>query len=207
MKWTQIAFHIAWNQESEKPKQWMDCAIADAIIGNVMHTFKRDKMIWWRFHRRAARDEHGHIFRFGLYAKKSVGKRWYDEVLEHSVTRALKSNGLIDATTKTRKDGVADENWPEMTQAAWYPFIQGASECWLSLVRALWLTHGKEFGLDWGVDADDIDVENLEEGYQAVNDKIAEMWNEDMTHPLLHHLNAVFGYGWMNARVTIPMRF
>jgi hypothetical protein len=41
----------------------------------------------------------------------------------------------------------------------------------------------------------EVDVEALESFYQKIDQKLVTTWETEGGHALLHHLNALFGYG------------
>lgn len=196
MKWTQIAFHIRWNQE-ESVSLWLDALIAAEICKPVLDGWAFH-LTYWRFHRRARADEAGHIFRVSVYMKKADAKRLIEDIEGNSLTVKLLDSGLVNKITTQRKKDVADGAWDLPIQRAWYPFIQGVCGCWVSLV--------KEFAKDPRQQSDKTLI-GLCEVYMSVDKRIGEVWRDDLSHPLLHHLNAIFGYGGMKARVTIPIEF
>lgn len=196
MKWTQIAFHIRWDYEQDPPR-YLDTLIACEILQPILED-EMDNLIYWRFHRRACKDHAGQIFRLSVYAKKKFGERIIEDVLADPLLEKLQASGLVSNVTTERKEHIADERWHESIQSAWCPFIQGVCGCWLSLA----MEYAKE-----PRKLCDGTVIGLCEAYICVEKKLSEVWREELSHPILHHLNALFGYGHMNVKATIQMQF
>lgn len=192
MKWTNVAYHVDWDY-AQKPSLWIDALIAAEFASPILKEYQPD-LTFWRFHRRARPDHAGHIFRVSIYAPKGISK-----IIRAKLKKAAKpllKAGLLTAINYERKKEVQDERWDTEIREAWPAFMQGVSEFWLSLIlHYVSDKRGKGKLLE------------LTGVYCGAEDQLCTLWTEELSHPLLHHLNALFGGYPMEAKVILPMRF
>lgn len=189
--WWRAKFRLHWPRETE-PDFSYHLLIADQIVSPVIDQF-RDKLILWRFHRRAARDDAGHQFTFLYYAKRQ------DSVLIQQAIRAdpmisqLREGGVLDALLFTGAkrngsnlvEGTSDTMWPVEIQKSWPYFIMGVSQSWLDLIAR---------ERDGAGEVDQYSMVQLVDYYDQLNDRIVDKWGRFGRHAYLHHINAIFGY-------------
>lgn len=173
--------------DGESPQWHIDTLLAGEVVAPVFEHRYRDILIW-RFHRRAADDDHGHVFSFIFYATAAGAQRVYSELDAHPVLAQLRQDGqvtrvLFDDLAEISRPAIedtSDENWLPVVQQAWPAMIMGASRMWLEIVTSLAAEQPGELG--------------LEDRYRAVNDEVSRIWREQGQHAVLHHLSAIYGY-------------
>ncbi|MGD9042454.1 MAG: hypothetical protein PVG06_02015 [Desulfobacterales bacterium] len=190
--WWSARFHMPWPQE-EEPSWHTDLLIAHKIVEPVLLQFK-DHIRFWRFHRRAARDEAGHRFSFIFYASAETAFQVFEGLRSNTVLTALAYSGRIieegydnpDRIVKPRIKDTSDPNWPSAVQKSWPYFIMGVSQMWLNLISET-VADMPNAEVPSGLD-------EYEEFYKEVNATITALWEDNGRHAFLHHLNALFGY-------------
>ena len=187
--WHSCRATLAW-PEGTAPDFSLDVLLAYAVYRPVLAQHG-EQLAFWRFHRRAARDEAGHRFSFIFRS---------DGVTAGRIERAIRDNvhlqwalhdGLIetlDCADGGAWSGVAmtassDPAWPDSLQRAWPYFIQGSSQLWLELIAA-----------EMPPLTPEIDLASLQEAAKTAQDRVSVIWRNQGRHALLHHLNAIFGY-------------
>ena len=81
--WWICRFKISWPPGVEADGT-VDLLLAHAVVGPVLHEHSKD-LSWWRFHRRAVRDETGHQFSFLFYSTPSVSLQIMDALRESKI--------------------------------------------------------------------------------------------------------------------------
>jgi hypothetical protein len=173
--------------EGESPQWHIDTLLAGEVVAPVFEHHYRDILIW-RFHRRAADDDYGHVFSFIFYSTAEGAQRVYNELGVHPALAQLRRDGLVTRVAfddlgsimRPAIEDTSDENWLPVVQQAWPAMIMGASRMWLEIVTSLAADQPEELGL---VDR-----------YLAVNDEVSRIWREQGQHAVLHHLSAIYGY-------------
>lgn len=190
--WWRARFSVKWPQNTE-PSWHTDLFMAHKIVSPVLYRYK-DKITLWRFHRRAARDPYGHQFSFIFYCPPETANHIYnafrcDERLKEMTTAGVITQATYDdpsMITKPNIEDTSDVNWSSHIKRSWPYYIMGVSQMWLNLIAQIAEhTSGGE------------DPSSLKENqafYEQVNESIKELWKEQGSHALLHHLNAMFGY-------------
>lgn len=186
--WYRIGFEITW-PENQEPSWYMDALLADRVVAPVIKQY-RGNIRLWRFHRRANRDAAGHRFSFIFYSSGITSAQIIAAVKNQpSLQKLLTEKKLVrvdyadpQINDKPHIEDTSDPSWPLMVQKTWPSFIMGASEMWLGLVRELAAEDQKH---------EPKDDETL---YREVQKQLNVFWREHGQHPLLHHLNALFGY-------------
>src|SRR3990172_8483737 len=165
--WWYALYRIAWPEGAE-PDWRIDLLLADAVIKPVLHDHRR-QIRYWRFHRRASRDDAGHQFSFIFYADKDTAGRVYAALASDTLSGKLVEKNILqkvitDNLENNHLGGVqdtSDKNWSETLQNAWPAYIMGVSDMWLQLI-----------GQNVGKDAPDADIDNLLQKYGNANDRI-----------------------------------
>lgn len=184
--WWTARYRFNW-PEGEKPNWMLGTLVAGEMVAPVLTAFDQDIKLW-RFHRRAARDGHDHVFSFIFYSSAETAQQIFARLRQDPLLQQLRDEQQIiwtgfDNTAVIRKPEISatsDRHWPEAIQKSWTEFIMGASRMWLDLV----LSYDHEI---------DADVELLER-YQTIQNKINQNWLNWGRHAWFHHLNALFAY-------------
>lgn len=197
--WWRCQFKIVWPENSRL--NWgMDLLLAHSVISPVLQN-NYENISYWRFHRRAARDNAGHQFSFLFFSKPEAAAKIYWEIQQSSILQsALKANLIEKVATGDPQnprfpniEDTSDSNWPTDIQKNWPSYIMGVSSLWLGLIDGSMQEPTYE--------NDDINL--LLEKYLEVDAKITQMWRNEGQHALLHHLSAVFGYNPLFIRKMI----
>jgi len=184
--WWYARFHIA--RPDEDDTQWhIGTLLGGEVIAPLFDQHPGDILIW-RIHRRAPRDENGHVFSLVFYSSAAGAQRVYSTIDANPVLARLLRDGRVskvgfDDIERIRRPGVADtsdRNWPEVVQHTWPALAMGASRMWLDTVSLLAAEQ-----------ADDVD---LEQRYRQVNREVSKLWAEQGQHAVLHHLFAIYAY-------------
>ena len=199
-----MSFYLSWNHIGE-PDWHLDVLLADQIMAPIIARAESSISLW-RFHRRAAPDDHGHRFSFIFYADAETAAIIGNEVDESTLTAALLETGIVRAVRLAELDTVAardigassDPAWPEALRRAWPWFIMGVSQSWLRLINEQTAKRPPPEGAS---PAEALDY------YQGIHDDVSALWREHGQHAYLHHLNAVFGYQLLIIRETNLKRF
>ncbi|MGR8981005.1 MAG: hypothetical protein ACU84H_13065 [Gammaproteobacteria bacterium] len=186
--WWKASYEIAW-PDDQAPSWHLDVLLAHRVIAPVLEDY-RPAIQLWRFHRRAGRDKAGHRFSFLFYSSPDAAARIFKALRASPVSsRMLSEHRLVRIdyddprhNSKPEVQDASDPVWPLMVQKTWPSFIMGASEMWLGLIS--------ELSEQLGVNAEPHD----EQRYRDVQTQLSRLWREQGQHPLLHHLNALFGY-------------
>ncbi|MBI9084871.1 MAG: hypothetical protein JEZ11_14860 [Desulfobacterales bacterium] len=191
--WWAARFQFDWPQGAD-PAWHLDALIAHQVVAPVLKAFDAEISLW-RFHRRAMRDKTGHQFSFIFYSEQATAKAIFGILRSDRLLSRLEQDGVVnrvaysdtDHIGKPRIADTADQNWSEPVQRAWPHFIMGASRMWLELVEDI------ASRTDGGQVPDDL-AERLG-FFQKVDEELTRTWQDEGRHALLHHLNALFGYG------------
>ena len=184
--WWYARFHIE-RPPGEDTRWHVGTLLAGEVIAPVFEHHYNDILIW-RIHRRAPRDEFGHVFSFIFYARPAAAERIYADIKNNAVLQQLLQDGRVRRTSfddishirRPEIDDTSDASWVPVVQQTWPALIMGASRMWLDMVTLL--AAGQPRGSD------------LEQRYLAVNKEINRIWAEQGQHAMLHHLSAIYGY-------------
>ncbi len=199
MSWWAYRFRITWPDDSDKPDFAVDLLLAHAVVRPVLQK-NSEKILMWRFHRRAARKPPGHQFSFLFYADRDTAIEVINNLDSNPIlARAVKA-GLIIKTVSSKteipkkltNEDYSDPSWSPEIQRTWPFYIMGVSAFWLALIDEIKSEQTTTSASNAGEGADD--VNDMLETYRQVDDKIAEIWKDEGQHALLHHLSAIFGY-------------
>ncbi len=190
--WWSVGYQMKW-QEKTDPSWHLDMWVAHQVIAPVL-AHHQDAIPLWRFHRRAARDQAGHLFRFKFYASQQIARTVYQALQASEQLLKLQQDGLIvnasyddlhDLQNPNIED-TSDRNWPLPIQQSWPYFMMGTSQMWLDLIdRVAQQVVAAPQGAR---------LKSLDGFYQIVNQTIIGMWQKEGNHAFLHHLNGLFAY-------------
>jgi hypothetical protein len=184
--WWYARFHIDW-PEGEEINWYIGTLIGGEVIAPTFDEYNQDVSVW-RVHRRAGRDDNGHVFSFIFYSTPQNAQRIYKSVENHAVVKTLLENGrltkvVIDDVARITRPNIedtSDDSWPLSVQKTWPAMIMGSSRMWLDLVSELAARESK--------------IGGIEAKYKKVQDDITLIWREEGQHAILHHLNAIYAY-------------
>jgi hypothetical protein len=196
--WWTYRFKIVWPEKNESPNLAVDLLLADALIKPVLEK-NSGKLLWWRFHRRAARDNAGHQFSFIFYTDEISGAEIVKLLDDSLLLAELKESGLIisavSSNTETENNAAieaySDKSWSPVIQKSWPSYIMGVSAFWLALIDEL------KFDLKIAKRdsaAKHESITGLLKDYHRIDDEITRVWQQEGQHALLHHLSGVMGY-------------
>ncbi len=203
--WWYVWVKLVWPEEQQiQHIRWnMDVLLAHQIFKPILLDYA-DDIDLWRFHRRAARDEAGHRFSFIFYAREATANAILNNLAENSLIQKLVEANLVEKiylheaneSPNSAIEATSDKNWSLAMQRAWPYFAMGVSQVWLSLIDqhvASTMENG-ENSLAHNLSKHN-DIEGLAAFYQQIDEKMVATWETEGGHALLHHLNALFGYG------------
>jgi hypothetical protein len=199
MSWWAYRFRITWPDDNDNPDFAVDLLLAHAVVRPVLQK-NSEKILLWRFHRRAARQPPGHQFSFLFYADRDTASEVINNLDSNPIlARAVKA-GLIIKTISSKTElpkkmateSYSDPSWSPEIQRTWPHYIMGVSAFWLALIDEIKSEQTTTSASNAGEGADE--VNDMLETYRQVDDKIADIWKDEGQHALLHHLSAIFGY-------------
>lgn len=184
--WSAVRFRLHW-PEGQEPRWYPDLFIADRVVGPVLDA-ERGGIALWRFHRRAARDGAGRQFSFLFYTTPKRAREINQRIAASPDLARWQRLGIIDAVVYqdpsspgwNRVEGTSDRSWSPPMQRAWPYFIMGVSQLWLELIRELSQAPALP--------------KQPQARYARISERMDQLWREEGSHALLHHLNAIFGY-------------
>ncbi len=187
--WWQVGFHRTI-KDDEDPMWHLDTLIAYEVIKPMLD---QQQFTLWRFHRRAAPDETGHMFSFIFYSTRSEAEQVYQLIREHPLVKQLQHEDVIErlsfadinADARVNIEDTSDKNWPIELQKAWPAFIMGVSQTWLNLIGEFVKQSDENNG---------VETASQIARFKEINAKINSIWELEGSHAFLHHLNALFGY-------------
>jgi hypothetical protein len=188
--WWTCRFKISWPLDAQ-PDGAVDLLLAHAVVGPVLREHSKD-LSWWRFHRRALRDEAGHQFSFLFYSTSDISFQIMEAIKKNKILRLTLDAGIVekfrfDDPTKAGRphiEATSDDHWSPALQRNWPSYIMGVSSLWLGLID--------DFMAD--VPAHDDNVYALLDRYRQAESKVSALWRNEGQHAFLHHLSAIFGY-------------
>jgi hypothetical protein len=188
--WWRCRFKNVWPADAG-PNFVIDLYLAHAVVSPVL-VEHIDDIPYWRFHRRAARDQAGHQFTLLFYSKPEVASAVFAEIEESAMLEKAIVARLVEKVITDNPDSpnfsaiesTSDDHWSLYLQKNWPSFIMGISALWLGLIDDSFQ----------GSPEDVTDTYKLLEMYREVDAEIGEIWKTEGQHALFHHMNAVFGY-------------
>lgn len=207
LSWWAYRYRIAWPEQDEQPDFAVDLLLAHALVRPVLLK-NSDKLLWWRFHRRASRQPPGHQFSFLFYSNRETATDVIKMLDDSSLLARLKDGGLVQETVSSDKykqqnsaiEAYSDSAWPAVIQRTWPSYIMGVSAYWLALIDELKIEQADS--QDATV-IDTVELSDMLEDYRRIDDEITLLWKKEGQHVLLHHLSAVFGYKPMTLRKDV----
>ncbi len=185
--WWFARFRMEWPKDSA-PNWFMGTWIAGEVISPVLERHRQD-IEMWRFHRRAKRDGHGHVFSFIFYSSAPVAQSIYSEIEKNDLLLKLQREKQITWVgqdplkhiIRPKIEDTSDSDWPDSIRRTWPEFMMGASQMWLDLV------------LDT---ANEQRKKGLQERalYENVQNQLTHTWMMEGKRAWLHHLNALYAY-------------
>jgi hypothetical protein len=199
LSWWKVRFRINWPGGTERD-QAVVLMLADAVVKPVLREHE-DELLWWRFHRRAARDGAGHQFSYMFYTSQQTAAQTIRAIRQSEVLAAAIDAGMVKKVIypdtcepdRPQLEDYSDPSWPLPIQRTWPSYIMGVSAMWLGLIEEM----------KQGDTADETDIYALYDQYKAINESVMLAWYADGQHAFLHHLSAVFGYEPMLIRKEI----
>jgi hypothetical protein len=197
--WWAVRLQWYW-PENEAPAWHLDLLAAHQILLPTI-SIHEERMLLWRVHRRAVRDQSGHQLSLLFFASRQTAQAVYANIANAAILAELADSGLLQQVwTKPVSDELqtdiadtSDPAWSAAMRSAWPYYIHGASRLWLELVR--------ETANRMIADSAPITLAESVDLYRRADAEIIGIWEMDGHHALLHHLNAIFGYR------PIPIRF
>lgn len=188
--WWRCNFKIFWPANA-RPDLVIDLFLAHAVVSPVLGQHIND-IPYWRFHRRAARDQAGHQFSLLFYSKPEVASAIFAEIHKSEMLERAIETKLVEKVITDNPDhphlfaieSTSDTHWSLNLQQNWPSYIMGVSSLWLGLINDSFQGSPEEFA----------DTYELLEKYRQIDKKIDKIWKTEGQHALLHHLSAVFGY-------------
>ena len=187
--WWKCQFRMIWS--NDEPNWAVDLLLAHTVVSPVL-SLHADKIPYWRFHRRAVRDDVGHQFTFLFYSSPEVASSIFAEINKSEVLKNTVKANLLDKVymndpkqpKRPRIGDTSDPTWSPELQKHWPSFIMGVSALWLGLISEDMQNTSQNFG----------DINRLLEEYRQADANIMGKWRNEGQHALLHHLSAIFGY-------------
>ena len=187
--WWYCRFKVNWPEDAE-PGMVVDLMLAHAVVGPVLQ-LHRQGIPYWRFHRRAVRDDAGHQFSFIFYSDRGTATAVMTDMRNSALLQQALSNKVLDRISVDDPDDPArpglkdtsDPNWSIEIQRNWPAYIMGVSTAWLGLIDDVMRDARAS-----------TDLQELIQQYHQAHAKITAMWNREGQHAFIHHLSAIFGY-------------
>ncbi len=184
--WWYVNFNLRWPKDKE-PSWYLDLMLADQVVRPALAHY-RNQIVYWRVHRRAARDRAGDVFAFIFYAHPTVAGAVFQQIAGNPVLARMRSDGEVLKVryddpahiTRPKVEDTSDRNWPPAIQRSWPSYIMGVSQTWLDLISQL--------------ESKDPPHGDLYAYYRRLNGRMDEMWRDWGAHAYIHHLSGVFGY-------------
>jgi len=188
--WWRCNFKNVW-PDDKRPDFVIDLLLAHAVVSPVLSQHIKD-IPYWRFHRRAARDQAGHQFSLLFYSKPEVASSVFSAISKSEILQSANAANLVEKVMMDNPsypgssdiEATSDDSWSLELQKTWPSFIMGVSSLWLGLIEEYFQEAPQDY----------TDIHELLEKYRTIDAEIGEIWKKEGQHALLHHLNAVFGY-------------
>ena len=131
--WYRYSFDIGWPEGAEI--NWpMDLLLAHAIVAPALDKYIND-ISYWRFHRRAARDQRGHSFTFMAYCHQNTAELILEEFAQNELLEKLVEQELV---TELLVDNPAEDglgNIEDTSDRNWSITLQRRPESWVRRSR------------------------------------------------------------------------
>ena len=194
-RWWYARFKINGLSDGSKQPDWfLDALLADQVCEPILQVFN-DKIVLWRFHRRAVPDQSGHQFSLIFYTDVDTASAIYQRIQQNDVlielllsdhVAELRLDELNEPFKRPNVEDTSDPNWALVVQKSWPAFIMGVSATWLELINQIIMAEQ--------LNVQEMELEALLALYERTNNTVNELWLRHGRHAFLHHLNALFGY-------------
>ena len=197
--WWSCRFKVVWPPD-EDPDFSVDLLLAHAVVMPVLKEHESN-LIYWRFHRRAARDKTGHQFSFLFYSDPHTAEEVFGEIRRSTFLNDAMEAKIVESITtddtaspaRSRVEDFSDPSWSPTLQRNWPSFIMGVSALWLGLIDEA-MAEAPRGGAD---------IRASLGRYREADTALSSIWNKEGQHAFLHHLSAIFGYKPMLIRKEI----
>jgi hypothetical protein len=197
--WWACRFKVFWPPD-EDPDLTVDLLLAHSVVRPVLRKYE-SKLIYWRFHRRAAHDKTGHQFSLLFYSDPHTAAEIFGELRSSKPLNDAMEAKIVESITtddpaspvRPRVEDYSDPSWSPTLQRNWPSFIMGVSALWLGLIDEA-MAEAPPCGAD---------IRASLGRYREADAKVSAIWNKEGQHAFLHHLSAVFGYKPMLIRKEI----
>ena len=189
--WHTSCFRMPFDAEG-RPVWGRDLLLADRVLAPLL-AVRREDIVLWRFHRRAANDETGHQFSLLIHGSDAVYAAITAAIDADPLVARLKQEAQLSSVqhgcrapqSRPEIEATSDPAWNPAIQRTWPYFIMGVSASWLALVHDLAATPPAQAP---AFDSDPVGF------YAAIDARLAELWAAQGQHAYLHHLSGVYGY-------------
>ena len=193
--WWSIRFKMG--RPDGQPRWPVDLLIAHRIVGPLLTDFQAEIYLW-RFHRRSADDDSGHQFSFIFYTTAVAADRINRAVAGDPLVARLQATGplrhvlyaAVDQNQRPELGDTSDPSWSPVMKDNWPHYIMGVSRMWLGMIDQI----SRELAVA-SAPIDPLSVAPQLAHYEQVDSRITGVWQQEGYHALLHHLNAIYGYG------------
>ncbi len=175
------------NRPEQAPPNWaMGALLAGEVFLPILQAYHQEIELW-RFHRRAGRDQSGHLFSFIFYSSAETAHSIYLDLENNRLLLDLLEQGKLDRLqfddvgqlSRPNIEDTSDKSWPLIIQKSWPSYIMGVSQMWLNLVHGLAENHLQD---------------DVIQRYDNVQKELTALWTQHGQHAWLHHLNALYAY-------------
>jgi hypothetical protein len=180
-----------------------DSPIHSMIANEIFRPIIQDhseRICVWRFHRVFNPQNDCHYCRLKFYGKQALDTPITSYLSSHALYQEIKALDLLKlgqdenitcvALNEPNLKDDCDPNWSEEIKEVWPYYIHGASRAWLKMIEIF--AERESQTLPYSTFEEKITL------YTRVNQLVEEKWVGEGKHAMLHHLNAVFGYKFIN---------
>jgi len=190
--WYSVRFSLH-REKDQEPDWYLGTLLAGEVIAPILDQYGQH-IICWRVHRRAVRDQTGHVFSFIFYSSTASAAMIYQRIQENNLVAELHRQQLLlkvnyaplTVNLHTILADTSDTTWPESVRQSWPFFMMGASQMWMAQVKTL--------------KQETADNQAIEQRYQIIQGKLNELWQQQGQHALIHHLSALYAYRPVSVR-------
>ena len=184
--WYAARFRFNW-EAGEEPKWYLGTLLGGEVISPLLEQTAQ-QITYWRVHRRAVRDQTGHVFSFIFYSSEASAAQIYQQLQSNKILLQLQQQRDLlkvsyDPLTTDLHKVIADTSdpvWPAEIRASWPLFMMGASQMWLAQIEMIKQGTPEEKG--------------MAQRYKSIQEQITELWQQQGQHALMHHLSALYAY-------------
>ena len=184
--WYAARFSLDW-EAGQEPKWYLGTLLGGEVISPLLAQYAQ-QLSYWRIHRRAVRDQTGHVFSFIFYSSKASAAEIYQQLQSNKLLLQLQqqqdllkvSYDPLAANPEARLAETSDPVWPATIRKTWPLFMMGASQMWLAQIEIIKQGTPSEQGAT--------------QRYQSIQDQMTQLWEQQGQHALMHHLSALYAY-------------